>query len=247
MPERVLGRERRAVDDRRLADQRVLLRRMDQVVDRSLEALAGERLGLAAPRSEAGAPEQALGLRRARMNRCRPAASACGSHRQPVPRGLSLGRGILGHLRPRRKGGGGTGPAALDHGCLAVVFRRDRRPLDRHARGAFGGARFRSRGGLDPVVQHRPRDVRPGSRREARAGSASARQDRPARPAAAFRSPCRRRRIWRIEVSLGDDRYSADPPGGGDRDPSCEGRARGRAEDRDAAARSLDRRALLER
>ncbi len=60
--EGVLRSERRAVDERRLADERVDLRRMDEGVDGALEPLRREVLGLSAARAEPGSPEQALGL-----------------------------------------------------------------------------------------------------------------------------------------------------------------------------------------
>ena len=62
VPVGVLRRERVTVDHRRLADEDVVCRRMGERVDRAMEALRREMLCLAAPRPEAGAPEQPLGL-----------------------------------------------------------------------------------------------------------------------------------------------------------------------------------------
>ena len=65
----VRRRERVPVDLRRLADQAVLRRRMDERVDGALEALRRQRASPRRPRPEPGAPEQALGLLRAERPR----------------------------------------------------------------------------------------------------------------------------------------------------------------------------------
>ena len=60
----VLRGERVAVVQRRLADERVDLRRVDERVDRAVKPLRRELLGLPAPRPEPGAPQKSLGLLR---------------------------------------------------------------------------------------------------------------------------------------------------------------------------------------
>lgn len=62
VPQLVEGNEPVLVDQRRPADQRVLGRGSDETLDRSIEAEPRQRNVLAAARTEAGAPEQALGL-----------------------------------------------------------------------------------------------------------------------------------------------------------------------------------------
>ena len=58
----VLGGERLAVVGRRGAAAEPRLGRMEEVVDRALQPLAGDARRLAGPRAEAGTPKQALGL-----------------------------------------------------------------------------------------------------------------------------------------------------------------------------------------
>jgi hypothetical protein len=76
MAEGVFRRDRMAVHDRRLPDEAVLGRRLDEGFDGAPEPEACEVLRLAAPGAEARTPEQALGLVRAE----RPRADGKGAH-----------------------------------------------------------------------------------------------------------------------------------------------------------------------